>query len=95
MSLSSDEIDKIARLARLQIQPEESTALQGDLSAILALVGQMQAVDTTDIEPMAHPLAMSQRLRPDQVSEVNQRELYQSVASQVEEGLYLVPKVIG
>lgn len=95
MSLSSDEIDKIARLARLQIQPEESTALQGDLSAILALVGQMQAVDTTDIEPMAHPLAMSQRLRPDQVSEVNQRELYQSVAPQVEEGLYLVPKVIG
>ena len=95
MSLSSDEIDKIARLARLQIQPEESTALQGDLSAILALVGQMQAVDTTDIEPMAHPLAMSQRLRPDQVSEVNQRELYQAVAPQVEEGLYLVPKVIG
>ena len=95
MSLSSDEIDKIARLARLHVSPEETLALQDDLSAILGLVGQMQAVDTTGVQPMAHPLAMSQRLRPDHVTEVNKREVYQSIAPQVEAGLYLVPKVIG
>ena len=95
MSLSSDEVDNIARLARLQIQPEASAALQNELSAILDLVGKMQTVDTTHVEPMAHPLAMSQRLRPDAVTETDQRKLYQSIAPQVEDNLYLVPKVIG
>ena len=95
MSLSFHEVDKIARLARLYIQPEENVVMQEELSAILDLVSQMQMVDTTGVQPMAHPLAMSQRLRSDQVTEVNQREVFQSVAPQVEEGLYLVPKVIG
>ena len=95
MTLSSHEIDKIARLASLQIQPKETAALQHDLSAILALVKQMQTVDTKDVEPMAHPLTMSQRLRPDEVTETNQRDRYQSIAPQVEDHLYLVPKVIG
>ncbi len=94
MSLSSAEVTRIAQLARLHLQPEEVTGLQHDLSDMLDLVGQMQAVDTQGVQPMAHPLAMTQRLRPDQVTVQNQRADYQAVAPQVEDGLYLVPRVV-
>ncbi|MEL6710906.1 MAG: Asp-tRNA(Asn)/Glu-tRNA(Gln) amidotransferase subunit GatC [Pseudomonadota bacterium] len=94
MSLSSAEVTRIAQLARLHLQPEEVTGLQHDLSDMLDLVGQMQAVDTQGVQPMAHPLAMTQRLRQDQVTEQNQRAAYQAVAPQVDDGLYLVPRVV-
>lgn len=64
------------------------------MNSILGLVDQMQAVDTTGVEPLAHPLETTQRLRPDQVTESNQRDRYQAVAPSTENGLYLVPKVI-
>lgn len=94
MSLSSDDIHKIAHLARLAIDEAEIAPLQRDLSNILDLVEQMQAVDTSQVEPMAHPLEMPQRLRPDEVTETNQRERYLRNAPAAENGLFLVPKVI-
>lgn len=94
MSLDASDIAKIAHLARLEIAPESIERYAADLSNILDLVAQMDAVDTTGAEPMAHPLHMSQRLRPDRVSEQNQRELFQAIAPLTEDGLYLVPKVI-
>jgi len=94
MSLSSDDVAKIAHLARLAVDPADTESLSRDLSNILDLVEQMQAVDTEGVQPMAHPLEMRQRLRRDEVTETNQRELYQSNAPQAENGLFLVPKVI-
>jgi aspartyl-tRNA(Asn)/glutamyl-tRNA(Gln) amidotransferase subunit C len=94
MSLSTDDVAKIAHLARLAVEPEESAALGRDLSNILDLVAQMDAVDTGSVEPMAHPLEMAQRLREDAVTEENMRERYQANAPAVENGLFLVPKVI-
>ena len=94
MSLSSDDVEKIAHLARLAVNSDETGSLSRDLSNILDLVAQMEAVDTGGVLPMAHPLEMSQRLRLDEVTETNQRELYQSNAPQAEAGLFLVPKVI-
>ena len=94
MSLESDDIEKIAHLARLAVSDGELDAIAGDLSNILELVEQMNAVDTTGVTPMAHPLEMSQRLREDRVTEPDRREQFQSVAPRVEKGLYLVPKVI-
>jgi aspartyl-tRNA(Asn)/glutamyl-tRNA(Gln) amidotransferase subunit C len=94
MSLSDDQIRRIARLARIAIQPAETAELRGRLDRILGLIDQMQAVDTSDIEPMSHPLDMVQRLRPDDVTETDRHRQYQPVAPVVEGGLYLVPKVI-
>ncbi|SDX41333.1 aspartyl-tRNA(Asn)/glutamyl-tRNA(Gln) amidotransferase subunit C [Allochromatium warmingii] len=94
MSLDCTDIDKIAHLARLAIAPDDRTRYATDLSRILDLVAQMAAVDTTGVTPMAHPLHMAQRLRPDLASEPNQRERFQSIAPLTEGGLYLVPKVI-
>ena len=94
MSLTSDDVEKIAHLARLAVDPTESESLSRDLSNILDLVEQMDQAETEGVEPMAHPLEMSQRLRADEVTETNQRELYQSNAPQAENGLFLVPKVI-
>jgi len=88
------DVAKIAHLARLAIREAEAPAYARNLSAILELVEQMNAVDTTGVAPMAHPLDMAQRLRADEVSESNQREHFQAIAPQVEAGLYLVPKVI-
>ncbi len=88
------EVAKIAHLARLAIREEDAPAYARNLSAILELVEQMNAVDTTGVAPMAHPLDMTQRLRADEVSECNQREHFQVIAPRVETGLYLVPKVI-
>ena len=92
--LSLDEIRRIARLARLELGAAEAEALGKDMNGILALVEQMSAVDTSGVMPMAHPQEMPQRLREDQVTETDGRELFQSVAPHVEDGLYLVPKVI-
>jgi aspartyl-tRNA(Asn)/glutamyl-tRNA(Gln) amidotransferase subunit C len=94
MSLSDDQIRRIARLARIGLEPSEIPELGARLNRILGLVAEMQAVDTSGIEPMAHALELVQRLRPDEASETDQRELYQSVAPNAEDGLYLVPKVI-
>ncbi len=98
MSLSHDQIRRIARLARIAIRPEESEAALERLNRVLGLIEEMRAVDTSGIEPMAHPLEAhlpgGQRLRPDRVTEPGQPQIYQSVAPAVEDGLYLVPKVV-
>ena len=94
MSLDADAVKNIAHLARLAIREQDVEEYARNLSDILAFVEHMNAVDTTDVAPMAHPLDMAQRLRADEVREQDQRELFQSVAPQVEAGLYLVPKVI-
>lgn len=94
MSLDRTDVDKIAHLARLQIEEQDAPEYAQNLSNILDLVDQMQAIDTTGVLPMAHPLDAVQRLRSDLVTEENQRELLQSVAPAVENGLFLVPKVI-
>jgi len=94
MSLSDDQIRRLARLARIALQPGETERAAERLTRILELVGEIQAVDTAGIEPMSHALDLVQRMRPDEVTEGDRREAYQSVAPAVEEGLYLVPKVI-
>ena len=94
MSLSTDDVRKVATLARLAMNDTEIEAAQHQLSGIFELIAEMQAVDTTGITPMSHAQDLSQRLREDQVSETDQRELFQSIAPQVEAGLYLVPQVI-
>jgi aspartyl-tRNA(Asn)/glutamyl-tRNA(Gln) amidotransferase subunit C len=94
MSLDAEEVEKIAHLARIAVTADEADALKGELSGILDLVERMSELDTSDIVPMAHPLDMAQRLRPDVVTEENRREDYQAVAPAVENGLYLVPRVI-
>ncbi len=94
MSISPEEVLKIANLARLQIKQDEVEQYATDLSNIINLVEQMNAVDTTDILPMAHPLDATQRLREDKVTEGNQRDKFQTIAPSADKGLYLVPKVI-
>ncbi len=94
MSLTPEEVKAVAHLARLALDAQRIPEYSRDLSRILDLVEQMQAVDTDGIEPMAHPLDMAQRLRPDEVSEGDQRECFQAIAPAVEDGVYLVPRVI-
>lgn len=94
MPLDRTDVEKIAHLARIQVSNDEKDRYVQDLNNILGLVEQMNAVDTGDISPMAHPLHMVQRLRTDEPSEPNQRELFQGVAPATEDGLYLVPRVI-
>ena len=94
MSLSKDEVDQIARLARLAVRPEESAAVIERLNRVLGMIETMRAVDTREVEPMAHALDVMQRLRADEVTEVDQHALFQSIAPAVERDLYLVPKVI-
>lgn len=94
MVLDENTIEKIAHLSRLEINADDIPHYVRNLSNILDFVGQMDAVDTSTVEPMAHPLSVTQRLRPDQVTEVNQRDKFQAIAPRVDAGLYLVPKVI-
>jgi aspartyl-tRNA(Asn)/glutamyl-tRNA(Gln) amidotransferase subunit C len=94
MSLSPDQIERLARLARIALEPAEEAAVVGQLNRVFGLIDQMRAVDTAGIEPMSHPLDVAQRQRPDVVAESDQRELFQSIAPAVEAGLYLVPKVL-
>jgi len=94
MSIGPDDIKKIALLSRLHVEDEQAPKLSNDISNILDLVDQLQAVDTSDVEPMAHPMDAVQILRADQVTESNQREQLQKNAPMTENGLFLVPKVI-
>ena len=94
MALERSDVEKIAHLASLGLNEGDLPHITSALNSILGLVDEMQAVNTDDIEPLAHPLEASQRLRADIVTESNHREAYQSIAPAVENGLYLVPKVI-
>ena len=94
MSLSLDDVRRIAHLARLEVTDAELRAVQQQLNGILALVEQLQAVETAGIEPMAHAQNVTLRLRDDEVTEPDQRSRFQPIAPAVEAGLYLVPKVI-
>jgi aspartyl-tRNA(Asn)/glutamyl-tRNA(Gln) amidotransferase subunit C len=94
VSLTADDVKKIAHLARLGIDDKDVGAYARDLSGMLDLMTQMSELSTEGVMPMAHPLDQVQRLRPDVVTERNQREHFQAIAPQVEAGLYLVPKVI-
>ncbi len=94
MSLTADDVNKIAHLARLGIDKQDVAAYANDLSGMLDLMTRMSEVNTDDVEPMAHPMDQAQRLRVDVVTELNHRQAFQAIAPQVEAGLYLVPKVI-
>ena len=94
MALERCDVEKIAHLARLGLDEADLPRTTDALNSILGLVDQMQAVDTTGIEPLAHPLEASQRLRADVVTESNHRDSYQAIAPATDSGLYLVPKVI-
>lgn len=94
MSLTVDDVKKIAHLARLGIDTQDIESYTLDLSGMLDLMTQMSNLDTRDIAPMAHPMDQVQRLRTDAVTEADNREQFQAIAPQTEAGLYLVPKVI-
>jgi aspartyl-tRNA(Asn)/glutamyl-tRNA(Gln) amidotransferase subunit C len=98
MSLTPDQLQRIAHLARIAVNPEEALAVTERLNRVLGLIDQLQAVDTQGIEPMSHALdaelAVQQRLRADAVTEPDLREEIQGLAPAVKQGLYLVPKVI-
>lgn len=94
MSLSPEEVKKIAHLARLNLSAEDIAHYGPQLSNILNFIEQMNQVDTSAIEPLAHPFDAVQRLREDAVTEPDMRDKFQHIAPQVEAGLYLVPKVI-
>ncbi|ARN72980.1 Asp-tRNA(Asn)/Glu-tRNA(Gln) amidotransferase subunit GatC [Oceanicoccus sagamiensis] len=94
MSVEQSDIEKIATLARIRVAEDNIPEVAERINDILAMVDKMQAVDTANIEPMANPLDAIQRLRDDTVTEVDQRERFQAIAPDADEGLYLVPKVI-
>ena len=94
MSLDTDDVKAIARLARLKIDEADVPIYATNLSSILDLVEQMNSVDTEGVVPMSHPLDVVQRLREDVVSETDEREAFQQLAPATQDGLYLVPKVI-
>ena len=94
MSLETDDVKRIAHLARLAIDEADIPGYAHNLSDILDLVEQMNSVNTDAVSPMAHPMDAQQRLRPDEVTETDQREKFQRNAPLAEDGLFLVPKVI-
>ena len=94
MALDASDVEKIAHLARLGIDADDIPGYTRNLTDILAFVEQLNSADTTAVEPLAHPLEATQRLRPDEVTETNNRERFQQVAPETESGLYLVPQVI-
>jgi len=94
MSLETDDVKRIAHLARLAIDAEDIPGYARNLSNILDLVEQMSSVTTEEVRPMAHPMDAQQRLRPDEVTEIDQRDRFLRNAPQVEAGLFLVPRVI-
>ena len=94
MSIEVDEVKKIAKLAALSVSDADLASYATNLSNILDLVAQMEAVDTTGVTPMSHPFDAVQRLREDVVTETNRREEFQAIAPKTEDGLYLVPKVL-
>ena len=92
--LSRDQVLRIARLARIELAGPEAEALERSLNGILALVERMAEVDTRGVEPMSHPGDVALRLRDDAVTEADARAAFQAAAPQVEDGLYLVPRVV-
>ncbi|HJN95785.1 MAG: Asp-tRNA(Asn)/Glu-tRNA(Gln) amidotransferase GatCAB subunit C [Gammaproteobacteria bacterium] len=94
MAFDKSEVEKIAHLARLHINEAEADEVTKRITDILALIDQMQSVDTDAVEPLAHPLDVAQRLRADRVTETNHRDELQTLAPEAQDGLYLVPKVI-
>lgn len=94
VSLTKEQVEAIAYLARLQISDEDVPLFVKDLSRIIDFVDQLKAAEVGDVEPMAHPLDMAQRLRADEITEEVDRDAFQANAPRVEAGLYLVPKVI-
>lgn len=94
MSIERHEIEKLATLARIAIDDSTINEVTERLGSVLELVDQLQAADTSGVDPMSHPLQATQRLRQDEVSELNQREELQTTAPDTEDGLFLVPKVI-
>ena len=94
MSLTLEQVRRVAYLARIEVSDAEAEATLGHLNGIFTLIEAMQAVDTQGVEPMAHAQDLSQRLREDRVTEENRRAAFQAVAPDTEAGLYLVPKVI-
>ena len=94
MSLTLEQVRRVAHLARIEVSDAEAQTTLGHLNGIFTLIEEMQAVDTKGVEPMAHAQDLAQRLREDRVTEENRREAFQAVAPETEAGLYLVPKVI-
>ena len=94
MKVTNEVVEKIAELAQLQIPKSDFDAVVENMGRILDLVEEIQSVDTTGVEPMANPLDATQTLRPDTVTDQNQRLLYQEIAPATQDGYYLVPKVI-
>ncbi len=94
MSINLEQVGRIARLANIEISPDEAAQTSAALNGILGLIEQLQSVDTAGITPMAHAQEVAQRLREDCVTEQDQRESFQAVAPETEAGLYLVPRVI-
>lgn len=94
MSLTLEQVLRVAHLARIEVSEAEAAVTQERLNGIFTLIEQMQAVDTAGVTPMAHAQDVAQRLRPDAVTENDRRAAYQAVAPETEAGLYLVPKVI-
>lgn len=94
MALTLDDMNKIAHLARVGLSDDEKSRYTDSLNSILGLIDELQAVDTTGIKPLAHALEVTQPLRADVVTEHNQRDAYQAIAPAVQDGLYLVPKVM-
>ena len=94
MALDKSELEKIAHLSRLHITKAESEEVMLRITDILALIDEMQSINTNDVAPLAHPLDLLQRLRTDEITERDYRDELQSLAPEAQEGLYLVPKVI-
>ncbi len=94
MSLTPDQLQRIALLARIDVSPGEAAGVAERLNQVLGLIDQLQSVDTQGIEPMSHALDVVQRLRADEVTEADRRDDYQKDAPAADQGLYLVPKVI-
>ena len=94
MALTLDDVNRIAQLARIEVAPDEAGEVLSRMTGIFRLIEEMQAVDTTGVEPMSHAQEVTLRLRDDRVTEHDQHQFFQSIAPQVEDGLYLVPRVI-
>ncbi|MDA0688098.1 MAG: Asp-tRNA(Asn)/Glu-tRNA(Gln) amidotransferase subunit GatC [Proteobacteria bacterium] len=94
MAFDKSEVEKVAQLARLHMSEAETAEVASRITDILALIDQMQSIDTDGVEPLAHPLHVTQPLREDKVTEIDRRDELQTLAPATEDGLYLVPKVI-
>ena len=92
--MDHETLEKLARLSQLSLNPTEERLALTDLNNIVALIDELQAIDTDGVEPLAHPLEMDQPLRQDTVTATPDRDRYQSIAPSTRDGLYLVPRVV-